>query len=196
MLTRNLSLDGARVERCEPPPGIIVFIVADIASFALFFIVFMAERLEAVAMFETSARMLDVGLGLTNTLILITSGWLVALASASAKRDNRASARRLFGLAALVGAGFAIIKMIEYGAKLSQGIGPATNAFFTFYFVLTGLHFLHYLVGMALLVTLASGGLRRLPNYPVWLESIALYWHMVDVIWVLLFPLLYLQGRG
>lgn len=174
-------------------PGIIVFIFADIASFVLFFLVFMAERLEHVAQFDRSARLLDAQLGMLNTLILIASGFVVALASTAVKRGDPVAARRLFGLAALIGAGFAIIKAIEYGTKFEMGILPGTNPFFTYYFVLTGLHFVHYVVGMGLLVTLAAGGFRRLGNYALWAESIALYWHMVDVIWVLLFPLLYLQ---
>lgn len=179
--------DGARL------PGIIVFIAADIASFLLFFAVFMVDRMENVELFTRSTRMLDANLGLLNTLILITSGWLVALATNSARVGDPGKARRQLILAICVGLGFAIVKAVEYGAKIGNGILPSTNSFFTYYYVLTGLHFLHFIVGIALLITIAIKSRRPGCGYMVWLESGGLYWHMVDILWVFLFPLLYLQ---
>lgn len=177
-------------------PGVIVFIFADIASFVLFFAVFMSERLGQPELFAQSARRLDADLGLLNTMILITSGWLVALAVLAARRGDMAAVRpRLIG-AILIGLGFAVVKFIEYGAKLDDGITITTNLFYTYYYALTGLHFIHVVVGLVLLGIIAAKTSRPPGNYMTWLESGALYWHMVDILWVFLFPLFYLQGMS
>jgi nitric oxide reductase NorE protein len=180
-----------------PYPGIWTFIAADCAGFAIFFLVFMAERMKAPALYDASARQLDVTAGLTNTLILISSSWLVALAcGASLRRQFRwASILMLGGLG--VGSCFAVSKISEYHQKLTAGITPATDDFFMFYFILTGIHLLHYLIGIGVLVIMtvslrsaARDGGAVVP----WLESGALYWHMVDLLWLFLFPMLYLLG--
>ena len=177
------------------PPGIWTFIAADCAGFAIFFIVFMSERLKQPALFDASARLLDIPLGLANTLILISSSWLVALAITAADAGRFQSAKRLLVGGLAVGGGFAILKIAEYHAKLAAGITPTSNGFFTLYFILTGIHFLHYVIGLVVLVAMiaalhrpkaeSSGGLP-------WLEAGALYWHMVDLLWLFLFPMLYL----
>ena len=177
------------------PPGIWTFIAADCAGFAIFFIVFMSERLKQPALFDASARLLDIPLGLANTLILISSSWLVALAITAADAGRFQSAKRLLVGGLAVGGGFAILKMAEYHAKLAAGITPTSNGFFTLYFILTGIHFLHYVIGLVVLVAMiaalhrpkaeSSGGVP-------WLEAGALYWHMVDLLWLFLFPMLYL----
>ena len=177
------------------PPGIWTFIAADCAGFAIFFIVFMSERLKQPALFDASARLLDIPLGLANTLILISSSWLVALAITAADAGRFQSAKRLLVGGLAVGGGFAILKIAEYHAKLTAGITPTSNGFFTLYFILTGIHFLHYVIGLVVLVAMiaalhrpkaeSSGGLP-------WLEAGALYWHMVDLLWLFLFPMLYL----
>ena len=177
------------------PPGIWTFIAADCAGFAIFFIVFMSERLKQPALFDASARLLDIPLGLANTLILISSSWLVALAITAADAGRFQSAKRLLVGGLAVGGGFAILKIAEYHAKLSAGITPTSNGFFTLYFILTGIHFLHYVIGLVVLVAMiaalhrpkaeAGGGVP-------WLEAGALYWHMVDLLWLFLFPMLYL----
>jgi nitric oxide reductase NorE protein len=176
-------------------PSILVFIAADIFSFILFFAVFMGERLAQPDLFARSSSLLDARLGLANTLILITSGWLVALATAATRRGDLAAARRFLWLAIGVGLGFAALKLIEYCGKFAEGITPLTNAFFGAYFIFTGVHFLHYVVGMALLVALAVMARRPLEaGLHRWIEGCALYWHMVDLLWIFLFPMLYLQA--
>ncbi|MEH6759086.1 MAG: cytochrome c oxidase subunit 3 [Parasphingorhabdus sp.] len=181
-------------------PGIAVFAFVDIASFMVFFIIFMVERLKAEALFASSASMLNLSLGLVNTLILVTSGFCVAMAEAKVVEagggPDKASKRWLLGGIA-VGAFFFFTKLYEYNAKISVGINPTTDIFFTYYFVLTGIHFIHYLAGIVLLSLLASGRWRAKSNYAIWMRSGALYWHMVDIIWLVMFPILYLQtGAG
>ncbi|MDB5976513.1 MAG: heme/copper-type cytochrome/quinol oxidase, subunit 3 [Nevskia sp.] len=197
------ELDGeneypeAGAESAPALPSIWYFVVADCIGFGIFFFVFMSERLSQAALFDKSSRQLDVRLGLSNTLILITSSWLVALATQATRQRNFQRARRLLPMALLVASGFAILKGIEYGTKISHGISPLTNPYFMFYFVLTGVHFLHYLVGMVVLTVLTIkvrgaevGGI----SFQMWMESGGIYWHLVDLLWVFLFPMLYLLG--
>ena len=177
------------------PPGIWTFIAADCAGFAIFFIVFMSERLKQPALFDASARLLDIPLGLANTLILISSSWLVALAITAADAGRLQSAKRLLVGGLAVGGGFAILKMAEYHAKLAAGITPTSNGFFTLYFILTGIHFLHYVIGLVVLVAMIAALHRPKAESDggvAWLEAGALYWHMVDLLWLFLFPMLYL----
>ncbi|WP_293397461.1 cytochrome c oxidase subunit 3 [Nevskia sp.] len=180
------------------PPAIWTFIVLDSASFAVFFAVFMAERLAQPALFDASSRLLDVRLGLTNTLILITSSWLVALAVAAGRRGDlrRLRAGLLGGI--LVGSAFAVLKLIEYITKLAGGITPQTNDFFGYYFCLTGIHFVHYLAGMIVLLVLLARARKSQavdPELMGWAVSGGIFWHLIDLLWVFLFPLLYLLGR-
>lgn len=167
------------------------------AAFALFFAFFMIGRHEKVALFDRSAALLNPSVGAVNTLILVTSGWLVVLAVQGARRGDRRAVRRLLALAFVVGAGFAVTKAMEYGDKLSHGITLLSNDFFMFYYVLTGIHFLHYVVGMAVLAMLWFKAGREAVDGPLlgWVESGGLYWHMVDLLWIVLFPMLYLLGQ-
>lgn len=189
-MTRITIDDPARTPIAVP--GIVIFIIADIASFMLFFAVFMADRQQDITLFRLSAAQLDVDIGLANTLILITSGWCVAQAEAR-YRSGRGDHRPWLFAAIAVGAVFAILKGWEYGAKIASGITPETNPFFTYYFVFTAIHALHYTAGMMLLMFLASRRLAARSDYGHWLHAGALYWHMVDILWIFIFPLLYLQ---
>jgi len=102
-------------------------------------------------------------------------------------------AKRFFLLAFLCGIGFSIIKITEYSEKIGEGIYPITNDFFMFYFILTGLHLMHVLIGICFL-----GFLVKICNSPLnknikLYESGGIFWHMVDLLWIVLFPLLYLM---
>ncbi|MFW2828716.1 cytochrome c oxidase subunit 3 [Sphingomonas sp. ID0503] len=188
-----------RAHETEKTASIWTFIALDCASFGLFFLVFMTERIGQAALFDRSSRMLDDRIGLINTGILITSSWLVARATHLFRRGDAAATLRNLVAALVVGSGFALLKAYEYAVKIEAGINPLTNEFFTFYFALTGVHLLHYLVGLLILGVLIAGARaaaqgRPAASYPVWLESGALYWHLVDLLWVFLFAMLYLLG--
>jgi len=175
-------------------PGIWAFIAADCAGFAIFFLVFMTERMKEPLLFDASARHLDIRLGVVNTLILVSSSWLVALAIAALEKGNLERAGRFLVSGLVVGSLFALFKVAEYHAKIAAGITPTTNGFYSFYFILTGVHFLHYVIGLGVLITMMAT-LRRAKRQgggTEWLESGALYWHMVDLLWLFLFPMLYL----
>ena len=179
-------------------PSIWTFIAIDCTSFGLFFAVFMWERMPQAALFDSSAGLLDVRFGLANTLVLITSSYLVALAVAAARRGDLHDVRRKLGLGMGVGAAFAVLKLTEYSLKIAGGITPQTNAFFGYYFGLTGVHFVHYTAGMIVLAVML-GRARRAPSIDPGLTSLmisgGIFWHMVDLLWVFLFPMLYLLGR-
>ncbi len=183
-------------------PAIWIFIALDCSSFGLFFFVFMVERLGQAALFNQSAQRLNAELGFLNACILITSSWLVAWANAVGRKGNFRQARRLLMASMGTGACFGVVKTYEYFEKFKDGITVATNEFFTFYFALTGIHFVHYLVGLLLLGVLAKGPQPFGPpaqaqaqaQYMKWLEGGSLYWHMVDLLWIFIFSLLYLMG--
>lgn len=190
-----------RAGRRSRTPAIWIFLSLDCASFGLFFIVFMAERMGQPAVFDASAQQLDARLGFLNACILITSSWLVAWATRVGLAGHRQEARRLLRAALAVGACFGVVKIFEYAQKIGAGVTIAANDFFIFYFALTGIHLLHYLVGMVVLGILAAGPGRGAGDvaagegrYRAWLTGGGLYWHMVDLLWIFIFSLLYLVG--
>lgn len=174
--------------------GIWVFVILDLTFFAVFFLSYLMERASRVELFNTSQESLNVPLGLINMLVLLTSSWFVAMAVAAVREGQTRRAVRLLYAGAGLGVGFVLIKLFEYFEKLQVGIFPLTNEFFMFYFSLTFFHFLHVLVGLLVLIRLArryQAGLYRLGQVHG-LETAAVYWHMVDLLWIMLFPLLYM----
>lgn len=192
------STANAGTEHSEPVQvsGVLVFILADIIVFGMLFIGFMSDRLAQLELFDSSAATLNVNLGMLNTLILMTSGLLVVLAVNAARHGNRSATRWWLGLSMLVGLGFGVTKLTEYSDKFDHGLSMMTNDFYMYYFVLTGAHFLHFLGGMVALAALWFLAGRNQVNGPYfrWLEAGALYWHMVDLLWIVIFPMLYLLG--
>jgi len=176
-------------------PGLWVFILADMTAFALFFLLFTLGRMGDPALFEQSRLALDPAFGIANTLILLTSSWMMVQAVEAVRTGSRRRALLFLVLTIGIGLGFAVTKIVEYAGKIQAGITMLTNDFFMYYFAFTGIHFLHFVIGIgALLVTLAKArsapmddGMRR------WTESVGCYWHMVDLLWIMLFPMLYLQ---
>lgn len=200
MALADVTADPGTAPAPTKAPGIWIFIAFDCTSFGLFFFVFMSERIGQAAMFDRSARLLDPRLGLLNTFILITSSLLVAMANRAGRSGNFQTTRRLLIAAIIVATGFGVVKIAEYTEKLRAGITVTTNEFFTFYFALTGIHLLHYAIGLGVLAVLAGGTPRpdasteTRARYIGWLDGGALYWHMVDLLWVFLFCMLYLLG--
>lgn len=153
--------------------------------------------------FSRGSRLLDWRAGAFNTAVLLTSSFTMAAAVRKAEEDSKRAARGFLIGTALLGALFVGIKVWEYAEKVRDGHLPAVihglrglgggaaapeNLFLSFYFVMTGLHALHMLVGIGLL-------LWRLPRPRAGpMEITGLYWHFVDLVWIFLFPLLYLRG--
>jgi nitric oxide reductase NorE protein len=188
-------MDGEPVRRIPGVEGVWVFVGADMLFFAVLFASFMLARRDAPAVFEAGRITLNPDFGGINTLILLTSSWFVVKAVDAAKHDRLAEIPRWLAAGAGCGILFAISKCFEYGAKLAQGITPASSDFYQFYFILTGFHLFHVLAGTAMLVVfwnMACAGAFGSQRLAV-IECGATYWHMVDLLWIVLFPLLYLM---
>jgi nitric oxide reductase NorE protein len=194
--SRRAAVNGRRAEATHLPGevGIWVLILGDMTVFALFFGVFVHYRDHAPELFRHSQTTLNQSYGAINTLLLLTSSLFVVLGVNAARRRMHNVAPRLFVLAFLCGLGFSVIKFLEYSDKASHGISLNTNDFYMYYYVLTGIHFFHLLIGMGVLVFLWRLSLKRDPDQKQigYLEAGASYWHMVDLLWVVLFPLIYL----
>jgi nitric oxide reductase NorE protein len=174
--------------------GLWIFILGDMSLFGAMFVVLMWENRSARPLFHRCALELYQSIGLVNTLVLLLSSYLVVAATwAHRCGDHAGAARFILGAlgCALV---FAGLKALEYAQGIASGHTPATNLFFTFYFVLTGVHLLHVLVGSGLLgAWWFSLGRRRPWNAARRLfEGVAVYWHMVDLLWIAIFTLVYL----
>jgi nitric oxide reductase NorE protein len=190
-----LDVKPASARHIPGEAGIWIFILGDMLVFALFFAVYVFYRGQDPELYLQSQATLNSNYGALNTLLLLTSSWFVVLAVNAARRNLKTPAFSLFALAWLCGAGFATVKVIEYSEKIGAGIGLTTNDFYMYYFILTGLHFFHVVIGMVVLVVMgviARRGISK-PSHLAVLEGGASYWHMVDVLWILLFPLLYLM---
>jgi nitric oxide reductase NorE protein len=187
----------AAVERPRLPgvDGVWVLIGADSVVFALLFASFLQARLADPAAFEATRQTLNADVGGLNTVILLTSSWAVASAVQALRGDHAARAQRWFLMAVLTGLAFVVLKSGEYVVKLADGVTPASSDFSMWYFVLTGIHLVHVLLGLGLLthvlVRIRRGGYGS--TRMVVPECVASFWHLVDLLWIVLFPLLYLM---
>jgi nitric oxide reductase NorE protein len=192
---RVATTDSLKPRRLPGVEGIWVFIGADSVVFAILFFSFMQDRLKNPALFEASRHTLNMHLGGIDTLILLTSSWSVALAVQAMKRDLVDREPLLLLGGAVTGLMFMVSKAIEYFQKFAHGITPGTNPFFMWYFTLTGIHLIHVVVGTSMLTYLWVRSRRGTYDHlhKAVPESVASYWHLVDLLWVVLFPLLYLM---
>jgi cytochrome c oxidase subunit III len=189
--------------------GMWAFLSSELLLFAGLFALYAAYRAMYPADFAAAVGHDNVAVGTANTAVLITSSFTVALSLLAVRRGQarRATGLLLFSIAC--GVVFLVLKGIEYGQHFREGIypgpafhatslgGPGANLFFTLYFILTGLHGLHVIAGMLFLSWLAWGAWHRIysPANYVHVECGALYWHLVDVVWIFLWPMLYLMHR-
>ncbi|CAI8703445.1 MULTISPECIES: cytochrome c oxidase subunit 3 [Pseudomonas] len=173
-----------------------LFILAELSVFAILILAFAVTRQLKPQLFATSRALLDSSTGLAMTLSLLSAGLLAALAQVQVRKHRSRRAAVLLLAALLVASVYVALKLGEYRHLLGAGLGIEHNTFFTLYWILTGFHFLHVLLGMLILAWLAQMAWRRSlgPGTCSGFESGVLYWHMVDLVWVLLFPLVYLLG--
>ena len=190
-----------KIQKQPYPPGdftIWIIIYIELLTFGLFFLGYIYSRRADVELFNASQLLLDKRAGFINTIILITSSYFVIKAVNAIKtmEIKKASIHAKNWLLGAIGFGgiFLIIKMIEFVEKYQEGINLSTNKFFMFYFLLTMFHFLHVLLGMIILFNLYMK--TKIQGYTVQehqgLETGASYWHMVDLLWIVLFPLIYI----
>lgn len=174
--------------------GLWVLIFGDMLMFSLFFLTYLYYRGQSVELFSQGAATLDLTLGITNTLLLLSSSWFVASAAAEARHHRPQRAAPLLLGAMLCGVAFCVVKFFEYKAKLGAGFTLTSSEFYMFYYSYTGIHLAHVLIGLAVLLVMY---LRcRAPQADA--KTIAIvagggvFWHLVDLLWIIIFALFYL----
>ena len=186
---------GQEEPRLRGDLGVWLVILLELLTFAILFVSFAFARTREVDLFNASQATLNLHAGALNTVLLITGSWCVASAVRAVQRNASAlGARWLLGALAC-GGGFMVVKLGEYADKLADGVDLSTNTFYMFYLFLTGFHFLHVVVGMLALAFLWFK--TRRGDYGSHdchaLETGAAFWHMVDLLWIVLFPLVYVM---
>lgn len=188
--------------------GMWLFLASEIMMFGALFvgaIVFLTLHPEA---FREGSRHLNWQLGALNTFFLLTSGLTMGLAVHAAQNAQQAKVRANLVISIVLASGFLVVKTFEYASKFEHGTlpgkfftaqgftDPYSHLFYSLYFVMTGLHGLHVLIGMGLMIwcLIQAGRVRFTRSFFSPVELVALYWALVDLIWVFLFPLLYLIG--
>jgi len=170
------------------------FIFAELLVFAIAFISYAVARVQNVEMFNQYQLTLNRELGAANTLLLITASYFVVRAIHAIRLDDVKSCIRWLYASLGCGTGFLLLKSLEYYDKFSHGINLSTNTFYMFYLSLTMFHFLHVILGMIILLAIAikaqRGGYSAQDH--IGIETGASYWHMVDLVWIILFPLVYI----
>jgi nitric oxide reductase NorE protein len=193
-----ITINRVGVRRAVTPhtpgeDGTWIFILGDMTVFSGFFITYLVYRSRSVELFNESSAELTQLYGVINTLLLLTSSVLVDTGLKAIRRRALRVAPRCFTGAFLCGLGFSALKISEYTSKVGRGITPSTNEFWMYFYILTGLHFFHLLIGMAVLVYLMVKSKKELLTVKefAFVEGGACFWHMVDLLWIVLFPLLY-----
>jgi heme/copper-type cytochrome/quinol oxidase subunit 3 len=181
--------------------GVWLFLASEVMLFGALFATYVMLRVgaadwHALTHDEHDRLILNVPMAFANTLVLITSSVTMVMAWASLMRDRFGAFRGYMGATVLLGGVFMVIKYFEYSAKIHHGLYPSTNTFLGIYFVMTGLHAFHVFGGMALNAYFWGPGAKLWKRNPRWftnrVEHAGLFWHFVDLVWIFLFPVLYL----
>ncbi|RZP14855.1 MAG: cytochrome c oxidase subunit 3 family protein [Candidatus Dadabacteria bacterium] len=176
--------------------GMWLFLATELLLFGGLFAAYAIYRAKYPEMFMDGSKSLDVVLGTVNTVILIFSSLTVAIAVKAIQENRIKLVKIMLWITIVCAAIFAVNKYFEYSYKFGKGIFPGTDIFYSIYFAATGVHMLHVFIGMAVLGVLLNKvykGKYSKDNFTA-IEVGGLYWHLVDLIWIYLFPLLYLVG--
>jgi len=196
-----MTLYTAEAARVAAPPaalpvsgklGMWLFLASEVILFGGLIASYVVMRLARPGWAAESAH-LSVMLGAVNTAVLLTSSFSIVMAHRAVDREGAAVAARWLTLTVLLGLVFLCIKGIEWRGELGAGFAPSTGGFWSFYYTMTGLHALHVTAGIVIngiLLLLAAAG--RLAPVGRRVEFAGLYWHFVDIVWIFLFPLIYL----
>lgn len=169
-----------------------IVILLELFTFGIAIVVMMYSGREEREVFALSAGQLDVTIGSINTVVLLTSGYYMARCVQLFRSGKKYYKTQLL-LALLAGMVFLVLKSVEYAHKISQGLTLGTNTFFDFYWMLTGFHLIHVIIGMVILLWWVTTASKRPHEVALnQLETGAAFWHLCDLIWLLLFPVLYL----
>ena len=203
------QFDDLAQQREAATLGMWVFLVTEVLFFGGLFLVYSVYRTLYPAAFTAASHELDVMLGSINTVVLITSSLTMALAVRAAQTGQRRLLLLLLIATMVLGAAFLGIKSVEYYHKFVEHHVPGpgfvfeaeharhAQIFFSLYFLMTGLHAVHMIIGLGIMAVMLWWSWRGTitPEYYSPIEISGLYWHFVDIVWIFLFPLLYLIGR-
>lgn len=178
-----------------PPGGILIWIIIflELITFGIALIAMVFYAKQDPILFHESRLELNITFGAVNTVFLLTSGFFMANSVHELKQKNNSKARMYLLVTMLFGMLFLILKSLEYASKIDQDLVMGTNTFFTFYWMLTLFHVVHVIVGLVIL-SFVYFGIKK-ENSTTKMEDVeasAAFWHMCDLIWLLIFPVIYL----
>ena len=178
-----------------PPGGMLLWIIIflELITFGMALIAMVySGRLEP-EVFHTSRLLLNPIYGTINTLFLLSSGFFMVVSLENLKAGEKEKSLRFLAATMLFGILFLVVKAIEYSVKLDAGLTLGYNTFFTFYWLLTLFHVIHVIVGLVILTSIYFGVKKEKSGTTIEdVEASAAFWHMCDLIWLLLFPIIYL----
>jgi cytochrome c oxidase subunit 3 len=205
------QFDSLEQQREASSLGMWVFLLTEVMFFGGMFTAYAVYWSSYPEAFGEASRHLDITLGTLNTGVLLVSSLAVAFAVQASEHGNARRAEAFLLATMALGAGFLAVKGYEYLHKVEEMLIPGTAAFqfegadprhaeifFSFYFTMTGMHALHMIIGIVIMGVLVIQTRRGLydRDYYFPIETTGLYWHFVDIVWVFLFPLLYLVDRS
>lgn len=204
------QFEDAEQQRDAATLGMWLFLATEILFFGALFLSYMVYRIHNPEVFRLASEHTLVVVGTTNTAVLLFSSFTMVLAVRAAELKQRLPLALFLSVTALLGLTFLGVKAFEYAHEIHEGLFPGSHfrfteadpsrarMFFYLYFLMTGVHALHVTIGIIVLGTFALRALitRRLERMATAVDLLGLYWHFVDIVWVFLFPLIYLVGRN
>ena len=204
------QFDDAAQQRDASNLGIWIFLATEVLFFGVLFAAYTVTRTQHAAAFAAGSRLTDLTLASINTALLLSSSLTMALGVSAAQSGERRAIVRWLTLTVLLGIAFLVIKGFEYHADYVEHLVPALDfsysgaqasqveLFFYLYFVITGIHGLHVLIGVVVISVIAFMASRNAfsPEYFTPVDLTGLYWHLVDIIWLFVYPMLYLVSRS
>ncbi|MBS1550382.1 MAG: cytochrome c oxidase subunit 3 [Bacteroidetes bacterium] len=178
-----------------PPGGILIWIViyVELITFGMAIAGLVYYGSQERALYHADSQLLNKNIAAVNTVLLLTGGFLAAKALQFFKENKPQKTAQFLLWAAFSGIGFLLLKIVEYSQKLEAGLTMEKSSFFMNYWLLTGFHWLHVLVGVVILLFMRNTVRKKKSEASLEdLEAGAAFWHMCDIIWLLLFPVLYL----
>lgn len=183
--------EAKRAKFVPGQPDMWAFVLFETLVFTAYFSFYLYYRSQSPELFLHSQAQLDLRVGVFNTLVLLLSSWSVARCVQAARAGAYRPARKDAFLTAFFGVVFMVSKVLEWARQIHNGNGIASDDFFTYYFFLTGIHFVHLLIGFVVLGVTEYQLRSPARRSQELVETCATYWHTVDFLWVLIFALLY-----
>jgi nitric oxide reductase NorE protein len=187
------DVTARRVKHTPADSHMWVMVLGDLVIFGTYFLIFMIYRTMKRTEFLAAQQHLNITIGVVNTLVLLTSSLFIAHSVHAARAGRYDRARFLTYLGGLCGVSFILIKAYEWSVEIANGFTLPSNDFFMFYFMLTGVHLFHVFLGLVILGVVVRELRNPRRRRMSMVESGAVYWHMVDLLWIVIFGLLYVM---